>query len=106
MNNDMQRVARQQRFGSTATVFLNWTPNLSPKGTTAVSEDDLLVFADLAYPTTMANPRYDLVMELHVADVFARRVYRLKGTVTIVESGGALFDEICHAFETGTRVVY
>lgn len=106
LNDDMQRVVRQQRFGFIATVCPDGSPNLSPKGTTAVWDDDHLVFADLASPTTMANLRHNPALELNVVDVYSRKGYRFKGTVRIVEKGEALFDEICHAFDTGTRGVH
>ena len=102
----MKRVVRQQRFGFIATVCPDGTPNLSPKGTTAVWDDDNLVFGDLASPTTMANLRQNTAMELNVVDVYSRKGYRFKGTVRIVEKGGALFDEIREAFDTGTRGVH
>ena len=106
LNDDMKRVVRQQRFGFIATVCPDGTPNLSPKGTTAVWDDDHLVFGDLASPTTMANLRHNPVLELNVVDVYSRKGYRFKGPVSIVEKGETLFDEICHAFETGTRGVH
>ena len=106
LNDDMQRVVRQQRFGFIATVCPDGTPNLSPKGTTAVWDDDQLVFADLASPTTMDNLRHNPVLELNVVDVYSRKGYRFKGTVSIVKKGEPLFDEICHAFDTGTRGVH
>ena len=105
LNEDMKRVVRQQRMGFIATVCPDGSPNLSPKGTTAVWDDDHLVFADLASPTTMANLRHNPALELNVVDVFSRKGYRFKGTVSIVEKGEALFDEICHVFETGSRGV-
>ena len=106
LNDDMKRVVRQQRFGFIATVCPDGTPNLSPKGTTAVWDDEHLVFADLASPTTMANLRHNPSLELNVVDVFARKGYRFKGLVSIVEKGGALYDEIRNAFETGSRGVH
>ena len=106
LNDDMQRVVRQQRFGFIATVCPDGSPNLSPKGTTAVWDDDHLVFADLASPTTMDNLRHNPALELNVVDVYSRKGYRFKGTVSIVEKGEVLFDEICHAFDTGTRGVH
>ncbi len=106
LNDDMKRVVRQQRFGFIATVCPDGTPNLSPKGTTAVWGDDHLVFADLASPTTMANLRHNPALELNVVDVYSRKGYRFKGTVSIVEKGEALFNEIWNAFDTGTRGVH
>ena len=103
LTDDMKRVVRQQRFGFIATVCPDGTPNLSPKGTTAVWDDDHLVFGDLASPTTMANLRQNPAMELNVVDVYSRKGYRFKGTVRIVEKDEALFGEIHEAFDTGTR---
>ena len=106
LNDDMKRVVRQQRFGFIATVCPDGTPNLSPKGTTAVWDDDHLVFGDLASPTTMKNLRENPAMELNVVDVYSRKGYRFKGTVRIVEKDEALFGEIREAFDTGTRGVH
>ena len=38
---DMKRVVEQQRLGFVATVCADGTPNLSPKGTTAVWDDPI-----------------------------------------------------------------
>ena len=104
LDDDMKRVVRQQRLGFVATVCPDGTPNLSPKGTAAIWDDDHLVFADLASPATMANLRHNPALEMNVVDVFARKGYRFKGTAAIVEPG-ELFDEIRRAFETGSRGV-
>jgi predicted pyridoxine 5'-phosphate oxidase superfamily flavin-nucleotide-binding protein len=59
---DMKRVVEEQRLGFVATVCPDDTPNLSPKGTTAVWDDDHLAFANIRSPGTLANLRqnYDL----------------------------------------------
>ncbi len=106
LNDDMKRIVRQQRLGFIATVCPDGSPNLSPKGTAAVWDDDHLVFADLASPVTMANLRHNPALELNVVDAFARKGYRFKGTVSIIEKDESLFDEIRHAFETGSRGVH
>ena len=46
LTDDMKRVVRQQRMGFMATVCVDGTPNLSPKGTSTVWDDDHLVFAN------------------------------------------------------------
>jgi len=47
----MKRVVREQRLGFIATMCAYGTPNLSPKGTTKVWDDDHLVFADISHRT-------------------------------------------------------
>jgi len=56
LTDDMKRVVRQQRMGFMATVCPEGSPNLSPKGTATVWDDDRLVFADLGSPVTIAKP--------------------------------------------------
>ncbi len=108
LNDDMKRVVRQQRLGFVATVCPDGTPNLSPKGTAAVWDDDHLLFADLASPVTMANLRHNPAVEINLVDVFSRKGYRFKGVARIIEAAtdGALFDEIFQAFDQGRRGVH
>ena len=104
LNDDMKRVIRQQRLGFIATVCPDGTPNLSPKGTATVWDDDQLVFADLASPVTMENLAHNPALEINVVDAFSRKGYRFKGTASIVREG-ELFEEIKHAYTTGSRGV-
>ena len=90
---DMKRVVREQRLGYVATVCPDGTPNLSPKGTTRVWDDDHLVFADIRSPRTIANLKQNPAVEINVVDWFTRKGYRFKGIATVIESG-LLFDEI------------
>jgi predicted pyridoxine 5'-phosphate oxidase superfamily flavin-nucleotide-binding protein len=53
----MKKVVREQRLAHVATVCPDGTPNLSPKGTTTVWDDDHLVFAAIRSPVTIANLR-------------------------------------------------
>ena len=89
---DMKRVVEEQRLGFVATVCRDGTPNLSPKGTTAVWDDDHLVFANIRSPGTIANLRHNPGVEINVVDPFVRRGYRFKGVASILESG-ALYDQ-------------
>lgn len=101
---DMRRVVEEQRLGFVATVCPDGTPNLSPKGTTAVWDDDHLVFANICSPGTLANLRQNANVEINVVDPFVRKGYRFKGTASILESG-ALYDKaIAFYRERGSRV--
>jgi uncharacterized protein len=92
INEDMKRVVKEQRLGFVATVCPDGTPNLSPKGTTAVWDDDHLVFADIRSPRTVENLRQNPATEVNVVDPIWRKGYRFKGTGTIFTEGN-LFDE-------------
>ena len=84
---EMIRVVREQRLGYIATVCPDGTPNLSPKGTTTVWDDDHLIFADICSPGTMANLEQNPVVEVNVVDPIARRGYRFKGRATACAAG-------------------
>jgi len=90
---DMKRVVDEQRLGFVATVCPDGTPNLSPKGTTAVWDDDHLIFANIRSPGTLANLRQNANVEVNVVDPFVRKGYRFKGVASILESG-ALYDRM------------
>ena len=102
LTDDMKRVVRQQRMGFMATVCPDGSPNLSPKGTATIWDDDHLVFADLGSPVTIENLGHNPACEINVLDTFLRKGYRFKGTAEILTSGD-LFDEIEDAFTTGSH---
>lgn len=91
LTEDMQRVVREQRLGFVATVCVDGTPNLSPKGTTTVWDDDHLIFADICSPGTIANLTHNPAVEVNVVDPVTRRGYRFKGQATLI-NGGPLFE--------------
>jgi uncharacterized protein len=90
---DMKRVVMEQRLAFVATVCSDGTPNLSPKGTIAVWDDDHLIFADIRSPGTIANIKKNPAIELNVVDPFARKGYRFKGTGEVIVDG-ELFQKI------------
>lgn len=98
LTEDMQRVVREQRLGYVATVCPDGTPNVSPKGTMTVWDDDHLVFADIRSPRTIANLKQNPSIEINVVDWFTRKGYRFKGIATVIESG-SLFDELVSFYE-------
>jgi hypothetical protein len=90
---DMQRVVRQQRLGFVATVGADGMPNLSPKATTDVWDDDHLWFADICSPQTTANIRAGSWVEVNVVDQFIRKGYRFKGPAEVHGPGTPAFDD-------------
>jgi len=89
---DMKRIVEEQRLGFVATVCPDGTPNLSPKGTTAVWDDDHLVFANVRSPGTLANLRRNASVEVNVVDTVLRKGYRFKGVASVLEAG-VLYDK-------------
>jgi uncharacterized protein len=84
---DAMRRIVEAELGFIATVCPDGTPNLSPKGTTAVWDDDHLVFADLRSPGTVDNLRSNTSIEINVVDQLVRKGYRFKGTAAVYTEG-------------------
>jgi uncharacterized protein len=94
LTEDMKRAVDGQ-LGFIATVCPDGTPNLSPKGTTAVWDDDHLVFAHIHSPGTVANLLSNPSVEINVVDQLVRKGYRFKGRAVVATDGDV--------FERGVR---
>ena len=97
LTEDMRRVVEAE-LGFIATVCPDGTPNLSPKGTTAVWDDDHLVFADLRSPGTVRNLRANPSIEINVVDQLVRTGFRFKGT-GVVHTDGDVFERGVQFYE-------
>jgi uncharacterized protein len=100
----MKRVVEEQRLAFVATVNADGTPNLSPKGTIAVLDDDHLMFADLASPQTIANLADNPAVEINVVDQVARNGYRFQGRALVLGEGPR-FEQLVEAYASGPRPV-
>jgi uncharacterized protein len=97
LTDDMKRVVRQQRLGYIATVCPDGTPNLSPKGTTAVWDDDHLMFADIRSPQSVQNIEHNPSVEVNVVDPLVRKGYRFKGR-GVVHRSDDVFERACQMY--------
>src|SRR5258707_821954 len=84
---DMKAIVDSSKLGFVATVCADGSPNLSPKGSIRVYDEDHLVFADIASPATVENLRGDPRIEINCVDFLRRRGYRFKGTAQVIEPG-------------------
>jgi len=91
LSSEMQRLVLEQRLGFVATVTEDGRPNVSPKGTTTVWDDEGLMFADVASPGTVTNLAANPYVEINVVDPILRKGFRFKGTATVY-TGGDMFD--------------
>jgi hypothetical protein len=87
LDEDMRAVIAAQRLCFAATVTPDGRPNLSPKGTVRVWDDQHLIFCDIASPGTRANLERNEWIELNVVDTISRRGYRFLGRATLHREG-------------------
>jgi predicted pyridoxine 5'-phosphate oxidase superfamily flavin-nucleotide-binding protein len=78
LSEEMKKLVERQRLGFVATVCPDGTPNVSPKGTVSVLDDEHLIFADIRSPGTVANLRTNPNVEVNVVDHFVRKGYRFR----------------------------
>jgi len=102
----MKRVIAEQRLGFYATVNEDGSPNLSPKGSTFVLDDEHLFFADYRSPQTVANVRRGSLVEVNVVDPLSRKGYRFRGPGEVHERGSDRFTEaVAMLREAGSTLV-
>ena len=87
ITNEMKKLIEKQKLGYVATVSPDNTPNLSPKGTLTVWNDEHIIFADIKSPKTMSNLEENPSVEINVVDPISRKGFRFKGVTTILSSG-------------------
>jgi len=84
---EMAGMVAELRLCYVATVTPDGKPNLSPKGSLRVVDEDHLAFADIMSPATMRNLRSNPYIEVNIVHPFLRRGYRFKGIAEIVTQG-------------------
>jgi uncharacterized protein len=87
LTDEMKQLVREQRLGYVATISPDGTPNLSPKGSLTVWDDQRLVFADVESPHTIRNLGGNPRVEVNVVDPFSRKGFRFRGQGTVIRSG-------------------
>ena len=97
-DDEIKNLVNFQKLGYVATVALDGTPNLSPKGTIAILDDSRLVFANIRSPQTIENLTKNPSIEINVIDPFSRLGYRFKGLAEILSDGDD-FKNILDYFE-------
>jgi len=96
--NDIKNLLAKQKLGFVATVSPDNTPNLSPKGTITIWNNDL-IFANIKSPNTIGNLQKNPSIEINVVDPISRKGFRFKGIAKII-SEGEEFNKIISHYKT------
>lgn len=100
LTDELKAIITAYPLGFVASVNADGTPNLSPKGTFVVLDDEHLGFGHIRSPRTMANLARQPTVEINFLDVLARKAARVSGICEILEKGGPGFDALYPAFES------
>jgi predicted pyridoxine 5'-phosphate oxidase superfamily flavin-nucleotide-binding protein len=97
LSEEIKKIVNEVHPALIATASKDGKPNVSPKGSFQVLDDEHVVFADIASPRTMANLRENPQVSVIVFDPATRKGCRIWGKAEIVESG-TLFDKFNSEF--------
>jgi uncharacterized protein len=97
---DMKRIIEEQRLGFVATAAADAMPNLSPKGTFIVLDDNTIAFGEIRSPGTLRNLRANPRIEVNFVDPFVRKGYRFAGRAEVVERGAPGFEALLGRFRS------
>jgi uncharacterized protein len=92
---EMKAAVDDIRLWFVATASEDGMPNVSPKGSLTVWDDDHLAFANIASPRTMRKIKENPKLEINTIDQISRRGFRFKGTGEIFERGD-VFDHVAN----------
>lgn len=103
ISNEIKQFLERQKLGFVATVSPNNAPNVSPKGTIMVWDDENLVFADIKSPQTMSNLGKNPLVEVNVVDPILRKGYRFKGKGQILKDSNEFSQVLKRYAEMGIK---
>ncbi|MGB0506584.1 MAG: pyridoxamine 5'-phosphate oxidase family protein [Pikeienuella sp.] len=83
LNDRAREVIETWRMGFVATVSADGRPNVSPKATFVIVDDETIAFAELRSPNTMANLAHQAEVEVSFVDVLSRNGVRIRGEVVV-----------------------
>ena len=87
LSKEAKRIIAATQPAFVATASKNGKPNVSPKGSFKVLDDEHVAFAEIASPNTIANIRENPQVEVMVFDPNTWGGCRIKGKAEILESG-------------------
>lgn len=88
------RTIEMWRLGFVATVSVGGRPNVSPKGTFVVLDDETVAFGEIRSPQTVTNLTTRPEVEVNFVDQFTRKGVRLRGQAEMIRRGTDAFDAL------------
>lgn len=82
------------RLGFVATVTTGGRPNVSPKGTFVVLDDETIAFGEIRSPQTVTNLTNNPELEVNFVDQFTRKGVRVRGNAVMVRKGTQEFETL------------
>ena len=103
ITHEIKNFLKEQKLGYVATVSVDNTPNLSPKGTIIALDEKHIIFAEIRSPQTIANLKINPKLEINVVDPLIRKGYRFKGNAKILTTGDEFTKITCEYKKSGIK---
>ena len=87
MKEFINNLMKERIVGFIATASKDGVPNLVPKGSLGILDNDNLIFADFASQRTINNIKENPKVSATFVDVNKRKGYQFKGTAEILDKG-------------------
>ena len=98
LNDEAKKIIGEFGPALIATASKEGKPNVSPKGSFRVLDDENVVFANIASPRTMANIKENPQLTAIIFDRSTRKGCRIWGKAEVVDSG-EIFNTLSAEFE-------
>lgn len=102
---DVKKAIAEIRPALVATASKDGLPNVSPKGSFRVIDDEHVVFAELRSPRTIANLKENPKVSAIGLDPASRKGWRIWGEAEML-SEGAVFDGMSQEYASKGKVNY
>ncbi len=102
LTEEMKGMIEKQHLCHIATCSKEGTPNVAPRGSIRVVDDNTLVVASSVAGKTIANLKENPKVAIAVTSSETRKGFQFKGTPTIEESG-SLFDKMVEIWASRGR---
>ena len=86
------------RLGFVATASLTGEPNLSPKGTFIVIDDQTIAFGEMRSPNTVRNLETNSELEINFVDILTRKGVRIRGQAEMLDKRSEAFETLYPRF--------
>lgn len=87
------------RLGFVATVSVGGRPNVSPKGTFVVLDQETIAFGEIRSPQTMTNLAQNPELEVNFVDQFTRKGVRIRGKAEFVRRNTKEFNNLIEKWQ-------
>ncbi len=104
LSQDLINAVNQIKPAMVATSNLAGQPNVSPKGSLRVLDDQHVAFADVRSPQTISNLRENPQIQMIGFDPSSRKGWRVWGTADEILTAGDLYDQFCAEYADRAKV--